>query len=142
MLVTVDTSHFDRSPLNAAAQRNMEENRRLASDDRQPTLIEPSVIPYGHDHNNQAKAKNKPEKKKGSNARSKLVTYGKLVRRVSDARVTRKLDQEVVERKRKHCEAAYKRQLTATVGNRKAARKAYVKAGREFDLILKGSVSV
>ena len=88
----------------------------------------------------QAKAKNKPGKKKGSAARSKLVAYSKLVRRVSEARVTRKIDQEVVDRRRKYCEEAYKRQLTATVGHRKAARKAYVKAGREFDLILRGPV--
>ena len=159
----VDTAHASRSltaesvlPVKPHWERPRRNGKWIAKKEAKPQLQQtlpwsvwpphwpkpPSVIPYGHHHNNQAKAKNKPEKKKGSNARSKLVAYGKLVRRVSDARVTRKLDQEVVERKRKHCEAAYKRQLTATVGNRKAARKAYVKAGREFDLILKGSVSV
>ena len=82
-----------------------------------------------------------PEKK-GSTARSKLVAYSKLVRRVKESQTVtgRALDQGVMDRRRKYCEEAYKRQLTATVGNRKAARKAYVKAGREFDLILRGPV--
>ena len=98
-----------------------------------------------------AKAKKKPGKKIGSTARSKLVAYSKLVRRVREARVQKRgLHQEIGDRRRKYCEAAYRRRLTRRVvsdggtvgeqlaGHRKAARKAYVKAGREFDLILRG----
>ena len=98
-----------------------------------------------------ATAKKKPAKKIGSTARSKLVAYSKLVRRVREARVQKRgLHQEIGDRRRKYCEAAYRRRLTRRVvtdggtvgeqlaGHRKAARKAYVKAGREFDLILRG----
>ena len=77
--------------------------------------------------------------------------YRKLVDRIRKYRkIGRGVDEDIECHRRKYCEAAYKARLTRMMpsgggtvveqlaGHRKAARKAYVKAGREFDLILRG----
>ena len=75
--------------------------------------------------------------------------YRKLVDRIMKYRAMEcDVGRDIESQRRKYCEAAYKKRLTRRMvsgggtvveqlaGHRKAARKAYVKAGREFDEVL------
>ena len=77
--------------------------------------------------------------------------YRQLVDRIRKYRKMRRdVDEDIECHRRKYCEAAYKARLTrmtssggGTVveqraGHRKAARKSFVKAGREFDRVVSG----
>ena len=98
-----------------------------------------------------AKAKKKPAKKIGYRkpvGRVASSGYRKLVGRVREYRaIGRGVDQDIECQRRTFCEAAYKERLTRRMtgggtvveqlaGHRKAARKAFVKAGREFDRVV------